>query len=83
MMTEILITIFKTLLDFMVSLLPNMPTIDPNISEGIDNLSGYWWSWNEILPIDTTITLFAVYLTIEGAIFFFHFDDWIYKKVRG
>ena len=63
-----------------VRLLP-MASLSPEITNAIVSAGGYVSTMNFIFPFTTFLTIFGIYLTIEGAILIWKIANWLIKKI--
>jgi len=80
-LTALINTIFGViyLVTSPLRLLPNV-TLSSGFSVAMQTVGGYLSSLNDILPVDTILTLLGVYLTIELAYLSYKLIMWLIKR---
>lgn len=83
MILDTILYIFLLLLLEIFDLLPAMETVPSNFDSAITTIVPIFSQLNSIIPVSTVITIFLLYLTIEGGLLVFKIFNWIINKLRG
>jgi len=63
-------------------LLPDV-SISSGVATAISNASSYVSILNTVLPVQTIVTFFLVFLAVELGIFTYKLIKWVYNKIPG
>lgn len=83
MIIDLILYLFLQIILQVLDLLPPMTDIPTDFSNAINTFIPIISQLNQIMPVSTIITIFLLYLTIEGGLLLFKMFNWILNKLRG
>lgn len=83
MITDLLLIMFRSILDAMIFLLPNASGLPTEISSAVVSFAPYFSKANSFLPVSTVFSIMALVLVFESGILLFKILNWILNKLRG
>lgn len=85
MITNFLITILYNVVAVVVNIFAILPDVSlpVDITNALNNISGYYSAMDTILPMDTLFTILTIELTFIGFYFTYKLVRWAYTKIPG
>lgn len=84
MLIDAIITVLASVMNGLVSLLPQSTGLPYQMQQAIDYFGPIWAGWTSIIPaLDTMLTIVLLGITIEAAIFTYGGINWTINKLRG
>jgi len=78
-----IVLIFELFLKGLVAVLPTSTGFTSNFTDALTTFFGYAYSFNDIFPIDTLLTVMVALVAFEAAVLGYKFVRWILSIVRG
>lgn len=83
MITEIILRMFRSVLQIALMLLPNSSPLPIQIQSSLNSMSTYFNYANKLLPIDTIFVIIGLGLLFESTILLFKLVNFAINKLRG
>lgn len=83
MITDQLLGTFHTIINFIIGLFPDYTALPTNVATAITTVFGGINFVNAFLDVATVFTIFALMLSIEGAILVLRMVNKVYNMIRG
>ncbi len=83
MITDQLIGVLHTIINFIVGLFPDYSLLPANVQTSITTVFGGINFVNAFLDVSTVFTIFALMLSIEGSILILRMVNKVYNMIRG
>ncbi len=83
MITDQLIGVLHTIINFIIGLFPDYSSLPSNVTSSITMVFSGINFVNAFLDVGTVFTIFALMLTIEGSILLLRMVNKIYNMIRG
>jgi len=83
MIVSFFITILSAILSGLIALLPSTSAINSNVDSAITFFAPKFSTWNDVLPVDSLLTIIGLVLTFEAGLLLFFSINWIFNKIRG
>jgi hypothetical protein len=83
MITGFLINALGILVSNLIALLPTSSGFTSGFNTSLTQFFGYAYSFNDIFPIDTLITVLGLTVAFQAGVLLFKMFNWVLGKIRG